>query len=225
MFDYQDYLKTFKEKARSKKLTAADMAELAIHKAIKAKNNDKVSVALNQLYGSFTAITNKNRLANGCTPYDTLKNALQQLNGRSAFSDVYKEQLGEDYLKVFRDLLNQIRQVHFEDTTYAYIFVKQDMSREQQMVQCGHVAMVLGQYVSKDKYDAKQLHFVVFGVADEKALIAKAIKLTTEHSIKYVTFVEPDQDDQLTAIACLPMKKSYAVRKKLFDEDKLLVME
>lgn len=224
MFDYQDYIKEFKAKANNKTLTAVDMAELAIHKAIKARNNEKLEVAKNILYGSFTAITNKNELANGARPFQALKNALDALAARVTYVDSFKEKWGEEYRKVFLELLKQLREVEHEDTTYAYMFVKQDMSREQQMVQCGHVSMVLGQAVSEHKYDAKNLHFIVFGVANEAALLEKMSFLHNKN-IKYVSFIEPDMNDAFTAIACLPMKKSLAIRKKLFNNDKLLVME
>lgn len=223
MFDYQEYLKEFKAKANNKTLTSWDMAELAIHKALKAKNNDKLGVALNLLYGSFTPIRNVNRLENGAVPFQSLKLTLFSINAMIVYSKL-GENWGKEYLDSFKDLLKQIRDTDFEDTVYAYIFVKQDMSREQQMVQCGHVSMVLGQAVSEHKYDAKNLHFIVFGVANEMALWNK-IALLDSKSIKYVTFVEPDMNNAVTAIACLPMKKSYAIRKRLFDEDKLLVME
>ena len=224
MFDYKNYVQEFKSKANKHELTAKDMAELAIHKAIKAKNNDKLAVAKNLLYSSFTAISNKNKLLNGAKPLEKLTEALIQLKVYVSYADHVKETWGDEYRKSFLDLLKQVQDSELEDITYAYMFVKQDMSREQQMVQCGHVSMVLGQKVPSTKYDAHQLHFIVFGVPDEVSLHRKMAFLTYK-KVKYVQFVEPDMGNAITAIACLPMKKSYAMRKRLFDEDTLLVMQ
>jgi len=50
-----DFITTFKAKAKSKNLTAADMIALCIYKTVKAKSEDKVSVLKYYLTKAFTA--------------------------------------------------------------------------------------------------------------------------------------------------------------------------
>lgn len=88
---------------------------------------------------------------------------------------------------------------------YIYIFVRQDLSPEQQAVQAAHVTLVLGNKLKRD--DVSELYFTLIGIPrliDFKE-VAKELK---EHGTKYEVFYEPDQGSTLTAIATHPIPKS-----------------
>lgn len=87
---------------------------------------------------------------------------------------------------------------------YSYIFVRQDISQEQQLVQFGHVCCVMGNNLPHIVSPHK-LNFVAIGVPNEHALI-KAQMLMVENDIDWCDFVEPDMDYQITAVASLPVR-------------------
>jgi len=98
---------------------------------------------------------------------------------------------------------------------YAYIFVRQDLSKEQQLVQFGHVCCVLGSEMHI-RYDPHKLNFVAIGVKDLEQL--DAIKFYLDfHDLTYVEFEEPDIGDQVTAIACLPVSGKTRNKFEIFD--------
>jgi hypothetical protein len=84
---------------------------------------------------------------------------------------------------------------------YIYIFVRQDLSNEQQLVQAAHVTLVLGNQLRDYKVD--DLYFAVIGVPDIKGLVKAAHDLGDR---QYVKFYEPDQGNTITAIATFPIK-------------------
>lgn len=86
---------------------------------------------------------------------------------------------------------------------YAYIFVRQDMSPEQQLIQFGHVCAVMGNELSPH-ISPHELYFVGIGVANEEALI-DAMVLMDVNGVAYSAFSEPDMDNTFTAIASSPV--------------------
>lgn len=71
------FITTFKAKAHSKSLTAADMIALCIYKTIKAKSEDKVEILKYYLKKSFTAgMIRPHRQY----PYHAITNAMYYLN-------------------------------------------------------------------------------------------------------------------------------------------------
>lgn len=87
---------------------------------------------------------------------------------------------------------------------YVYIFVRQDLSREQQLVQAAHVALVLGNKLNCPKVD--DIYFQVCGVPQLIDFRGVMDTLNTR-SLKFETFYEPDQGNTLTAIATHPIPK------------------
>lgn len=90
---------------------------------------------------------------------------------------------------------------------YSYIFVRQDMSEEQQLIQFGHVSCVLGWQIAKDHphINPSFLNFVGIGVSNEKELL-KAMFRMQDNQCLAGHFIEPNMNDSLTAIASIPVK-------------------
>ena len=205
-----------------------DHVVYAIVKATSGLGNDKVAMARGCILSAFTPITNTNKLTNGISsPFVALEKAMDQLLTLTLLAPekIFGfEALDENQRKVFTDVLKELRKEPFVDTTYAYFVVRQDISREQQLVQTAHVAMALGQ-----KYrtpDAHGLSFVVFGVPTKVDLVMLGMNLEIEHEIDTTVFFEPDiNGGEPTAIALPPMRKSVAARLGIFDQLSLLTLE
>lgn len=90
-----------------------------------------------------------------------------------------------------------------DNPDYCYIFVRQDLSPEQQLVQAAHVTLVLG---NKLKRDVNELYFTVIGIP-QLIDFTKVMSDLNVHGTKYETFYEPDQGGTLTAIATHPIPK------------------
>ena len=217
----------WKKYSANKSINSVDMAMLALIKAVRAKSNDNVSVAKGLLYKSFTPIKKENRLANGHRPWQALEESIGhiawclKLSSKSLFG---YENLSDAEKQQIINLVNILKNEKWEDITYTYIFVRQDLSPSQQVVQTAHCTMVLGQHINKHEYDASKLHFVVFGVPDYNELAENANRLE-KNRIKLIKYFESDlSTNQLTSFACFPMRKSFAQRKKLFENNKLLTL-
>lgn len=99
---------------------------------------------------------------------------------------------------------------------YVYIFVRQDLSKEQQLVQAAHVALVLGSKLNRTNIE--ELYFTVIGIPQliDFTTVMKDLK---KHGTEYVRFYEPDQGNTLTAIATYPIPKD---ERGILKEYKLL---
>jgi len=87
---------------------------------------------------------------------------------------------------------------------YTYLFTRQDISNEQQLVQTAHVALKLGTRLNKN-VDPDNLYFTCVGVRNLDALKA-VIKILDYADLKYELFIEPDLNEgELTAIAVDPV--------------------
>lgn len=105
---------------------------------------------------------------------------------------------------------------------YSYIFVRQDLSIEQQMIQAAHATMQIGYEIATSKpfdrmnhpsgtvaYDKgfgppKDVHFVLIGVRNIGGLNAVA-KILDKFGYLHKTFIEPDIGNQPTAICTMPI--------------------
>lgn len=74
-----NFITTFKTKAHSKNLTAADMIALCIYKTIKAKSEDKATILKHMLRKSFSA---GRVCAHRPYPFFTITNTMCYLNGQ-----------------------------------------------------------------------------------------------------------------------------------------------
>lgn len=94
---------------------------------------------------------------------------------------------------------------------YSYIFVRQDMSTEHQVVQCGHVCMQMGFEYNLGEFDKwgglpSNVHFVVVGIRNEKSLEAVE-QILYKFDYEYETFMDdtPFGKIQATAVATHPI--------------------
>lgn len=96
-----------------------------------------------------------------------------------------------------------------------YIFVRQDLTPAQQIVQAAHATHHAG-----IKFGPTELptHFVLIGVHDQAELIKIAGYLGI-HGIEHEMFYEPDFDTGYTAIATKPL---YGSERKPLRKFKLL---
>ena len=108
---------------------------------------------------------------------------------------------------------------------YVYIFVRQDISNEQQLVQSSHVALVLGtrlgrkyQYTSS-KFNPDELYFTVIGIPTLKDFVQVQQDLG---DVQYECFYEPDIGNQMTALASYPIPVNHPIRKSKLKKYKLL---
>lgn len=208
----------WKQLANERKIQNYDVAAYCIIKAIFAKSNEKYEVARALLLKSFTPITNENKLNNGHAEWGGLEQALMW----SFRSKLFLE-LDETSQKTFADLQKLLINEDWQDKTYAYILVRQDLPKIQQVVQAAHVTMVLGQQVSKSKADARKQHFCILALQDNKDLLMELAK-ANRFKLPIARFYESDIG-QYTALAYHPMRKSQAQRKRLLESRKLLTID
>ena len=94
------------------------------------------------------------------------------------------------------------------EKTYVYLFTRQDISPEQQIVQTSHAAYKLGECIGSDDYNyasADETHFTVVGVRNKDALYA-VIDILDTFGFAYEVFTEPDLNGgEKTSIATYPI--------------------
>jgi hypothetical protein len=82
------------------------------------------------------------------------------------------------------------------------VFVRKDLPHGQRVVQASHACIECAKAFLDSNLEHP--HLVVIGVNDESKLHKAAIKLDN-HGIRYKTFIEPDRNDEATAIATEPI--------------------
>lgn len=215
----------WKQLADNKNIASNDVAAYMIIRAIHAKSNDKIEVAKALLSRAFTPITNKNKLNNGCNPYDGLQRALHNAKRSRLTNELSALTLG-----VFTDIVNALRTENWKperDDVFCYILTRSDIPPIHQLVQTAHATMVAGQKFTT--VDAKKLHFCILNAGNERDLIATTDMLKNK-GISYADFFEPDsailwngaEGGEYTSIACKPMRRSIAKRMQLFEGKELL---
>ena len=214
-----DQIKTlWKTLATEKRARYYDHAAYMIAKALYSKSNEKLEVAKALLLKTYTPITNENKIYNGQDVWTGLKGSIDT----SMWSEIYKL-LPADKQKDFKNLVLKLRKETWDDKTYVYGFVRTDICKVQQAIQLAHVTMVLGQTYGKSIPDTYNQHFCIFGLENKQHLKEVSSSLTAK-KIKHVAFYESDIKSY-TALATIPLRKSYSLRKKLFDQEKLLIID
>ena len=84
---------------------------------------------------------------------------------------------------------------------YMYIFIREDLSKPQQIVQASHAAHEAGHDFGKADGST---HIVLIGLPSQSKLLQTAEHLST-HDIPFKMFYEPDDDAGYTAIATQPL--------------------
>lgn len=96
---------------------------------------------------------------------------------------------------------------------WVYLFVRQDIRLEQQLVQASHAALTLGSTTPIQGIP----NLILIGVPSQMDLLTLEWRLSS-HGIRFITFEEPDFNLGLTAIATEPLD---AKRKKALAEYRL----
>lgn len=206
-----NYKTIWKTLHAEKSITAANMVQYCVLKAMAAKGDNKVEILNALIKKAFSPSNDGN--------YDGLKVAVYDALYRfktTIFRVPVATLLDNDQLAVYRGLLGSISTDRVvDDNEYSYIFVRQDIKPEYQLVQAAHVTCVLGKYLEADP---SKLNFVVVGVKDEDTL-ESVYKLLGKKGHKFVDFIEPDIGDQRTALATFPIRGEM---RKDFRKFKLL---
>ena len=85
---------------------------------------------------------------------------------------------------------------------HCYIFVRQDLSIAQQMVQGQHAAMLLGSQLSVEEASS---NLVLVGTRDKYNLF-EVVDLLGTHRIAHILWFEDDHGTGLTAVATFPLR-------------------
>lgn len=226
----KDIKKIWTALVQSKQATARNHIEYALLRAVTAKKVDPVTLAKLLLAKSFTPITKQIKLDNGRTPMSGLYRN-KPIGPRGIFGALYDKNIPilgttvaelfigcEDEYNAYVKLIEAVFPLDGKQPTfnheYVYIFTRQDMTPEQQLVQSAHATLVLGSKLAGR--DVSELYFAVIGVPDLAGL-SSVIKDLGD--IEYVTFYEPDIGNTMTSIATMPIP--YRKRGKLLKYSKL----
>lgn len=194
--------------ANNKNNNATHMAQYCILKALTARSQNKVEIAQSMLRAAFTPVTNDTELANGRRQFDTLDYQIQRVGMyRTIFgldlSLFFDEEGYEEYMSFVRLLWKE--DIKANEPDYMFLFVRQDISSEQQAVQAAHAAYVAGSKASPEA-DVNNVHFVLVGVENEEEVKVAAETLES-NNVAYYEFYEPDLGDALTSVASQPIKE------------------
>lgn len=219
----KDFREAYKNLARAKRVNACDIMRLCIYKAMDAKSITPKAIIANQLIRrAFTPITRKNKLDNGNSPWQRVRGLLASLHWfckmqgkdpKQLFSPLETVDELNLFTQIVADVYDKYRETQEENArSYVYIFVRQDLSPEYQLVQAAHVAAKMGSrsIMPLDKFD--ELYFTVIGVPDMAGLNT-AIKDIEIVGGKAYSFVEPDIGNLVTAVASSPIPATQ--RKRL----------
>ena len=206
----------WKQKAASKNLYARDFFMRALHKALDSKAENKADVFKGLLMKYFSPVTNRNKLANGTSPWKILELIAAHASSKWARnSEEEKELVRQVFPNSGFGPVADLR-----DVTYVYFFTRQDISYEQQLVQTAHAAAAVRQ---EHDFNAHEQHFIVFGVPSEADLKEKDEYLQKQ-GIRTTVFLEPDIGNQWTSLATQPIRGSLARRRGWFKENSLLCL-
>lgn len=232
----KDFKAIWKQRAALKTITAADVAAYCVLKAVLAKTNDKAAVAKALMAAAFTPAIKQHKIefhssrADMTGKYGAAKRAAQaafdQLHFGSlilgcALKDVFD---GEEEVALFSSLLkNAAKDLQTAPGRYyTYVFVRQDLTLEQQAVQIGH-AMQLSGTKLLDKHDPSVMNMVAVGVPDLGGLqdITGALAILGLHYDGFCESDIGDGDGELTALAVRPVKWNDRRRNELRKYDLL----
>ena len=226
----KNFKEVWKSLAKAKTATAADVMIYNIFKAMTAKNPNKEEVIIGLLQRAFTPVSRPSKLSNGRRAYDILSRISGQtmIYANKVFDfkaepttllDCFENVQEIEKYKKLVTFANINLGKHVEDY-YSYVFVRQDLHREQQIVQASHVTLVLGSKLNG--HNPKNLNFVVCGAKDLEDL-KKVEAYINDHGVETVDFVESDLNNEVTAIASFPIgvkQKSFMKRYKLLKFEK-----
>jgi hypothetical protein len=188
----------WKQRANDKANDAVDHFQYCILKALFAKSNAKKEIGLALLKRAFTPTSYGS--------WDGLNEAGRYAAYRKTiFGRDWTELVPEELQEAYKELVRACQgpTVALSENDYLFIFVRQDISPEQQAVQSAHAVYKAG---CEYKHKPDETYFVLIGVANEEELEEAKAKLASR-SVEFVEFYEPDLGDSLTAIATRPIKE------------------
>lgn len=202
----------WKQLANNKANTALHHFQYCALKAFNAKSNAKKEIAFALLRRAFTPKNGYDWSAiNRAAREAFYSNYLLGVSNKEMFEDEAEERR---YKALVYEFIGANIRDHEPD--YMFIFVRQDISNEQQAVQAAHATFVAGSkftHASPDK-----VNFVLVGVRNTHELKLTQQRLEA-YGCEFVTFVEPDLDNSITAIATTPLKEH---QKRFLKKYKLL---
>lgn len=195
-----DYKAIWKEIANNKSNTVLHHIQYCALKALYAKRNNRKEIAEALVRRAFTPRHD--------TDWSSAKNAARKAFYTSYILGIKKTDFFENEAEMrrYNDIVYTLAGSNLRDNEpdYLFIFVRQDISREQQAVQAAHATFVAGaKFTHKSP---EQVYFVLIGVEDEIRL-ADIARMLEERETAHVLFREPDLDNSITAIATAPMKE------------------
>lgn len=231
--NWKDY---WKLRAKSKSITSTDMVQYCLLKALTAKGQNKKAIAQGLLRAAFTPVQNKNKLGNGRLPYDALGPWTPAAGGfvtpTTIFGFSVTHFMDEAGIEAYGELADEtfgFRALGLSEPDYMFLFVRQDISKEQQAVQAAHAAFKAGATIGSRIINgdngstiADKTNFVLIGVQNEYRLKEVTNHLDSSKHVEYVVFNEPDLDNAMTAVATKPMK---AHKKRFLRKYKKLVFD
>jgi len=206
--------KQWKYLHNTKTLQSKHVIQRAVLRAMEKTDdaNKAIDIIFRDLIKSFAPRTNKNARDNG---YGSLQAIHQALKDALIDSGLMQQVLGVSinklgdfkeakYLKFLRTF-SAHRIDEYYNRHYVYIFVRQDIFPEYQLVQAAHVALKIGWFIRNEDMGSNpsELYFTVIGVKDLDALRNVANHLNKRH-ISWEWFHEPDINEP-TAIATYPI--------------------
>jgi hypothetical protein len=212
MFDHK---KMWKHLASTHTATSYHVVQNIVLKSLDRANGDvdkATNYALQLLAKAFTPVRRKKCLENGHEPHWAVHEAIWKARtSLDILGAPIAVMTNEERLKVQAILfsvynLTTLREYY--NRRYVYIFVRQDIFPEYQLVQASHVALKAGWMMALDNsmepIDPSNIYFSVIGVKNqlELALVTDHLK---RRDITYSVFQEPDIGDQATAIATYPV--------------------
>ena len=219
----KNYKELFRALAQDKNIYSSHIVALCAYKALNAKSNvDKLVIFKALLDKAFSPITNKNKLKNGKTPYWTLEVLLYgnrifsgpNGNAEPSLSSIVNDIVENDEeAKQFKDLFKsalysiQGSTDPFNTVYYSYVIVEPTISISQQLVQSVHAGIELGHLLAREKISVDNLHLVAVHRPDNMTIAEYNTFINNKLNIDSVTFVEPDLENMVTAIATFPIAK------------------
>jgi hypothetical protein len=162
-----------------------------------AKSNDKFAVLEGLIKKHYSPITNKNKLANGCYPFQAV---VYDLNRAVYYFSKEEYELYKLYIEWIRKNAKNL-----DDKTGVFFMVRKDIPAVQQAIQLAHCAAVMAQ--ANPKTDMNHCNFIVFGVGSEGSLKSR-------WNMNGYSFYEPDNNMGYSAFATPPIRYSKARRMR-----------
>ncbi len=170
-------IELYKELARNKKVTINDIISYALIRAIHAKSENTVEIAKFFIARAFIKTKQWKQFSR-----DYVRDLYYK-------KEVFGQKIDQELVTKLIELCEYVSQSYI-NRKYCYIFVRQDISVEYQMVQAAHAAM-MGGFYNKQKPD--NIYFQLIGLPNKEEL-EKAYAKHGGH-----LFIEPDIGNEPTA--------------------------